>query len=81
MNETKISRFSVANYSYKNKVVDTSVNAYILVLCKIKKLSKCRNHRHHLGSNVSKYIQEIPAACEICSLHSAENETQCDTSQ
>ena len=47
----------------------------------VKKLSKCRNHRHHLGSNVSKYIQEIPAACEICSLHSAENETQCDTSQ
>ena len=62
---------------------------YEIYLCKclrtymycVQKLSKCRNHLHHLGSNVSKYIHEIPAVCEGCSLHSAENETQCDTSQ
>ena len=36
----------------------------------VKKLSKCRNHLHHLGSNVSKYIQEIPAALRdvVCTL-------------
>ena len=75
---------SVANSTNLKK--SSSVNAYTqktysrFVLCKTA-IYECRNHLHHLGLNVSKYIHEIHAVCEECSLHSAENETQCDTSK